>query len=154
MRCRLFCRSTCGFRRGEGIKMQFFSKVFSAETSSSYRLNTACFSVEVNPMDKTSYRSTVDVAELGSLTLGLVHNRSSVVIRKNEESDNPNAKRFTIMYVVDGELTVSNNHGTISLKKGQMVLIDNSFTRKMFVYKSVTLLLICVSRSVLQQHIP
>ena len=105
-------------------------------------------------MDKTSYRSTVDVAELGSLTLGLVHNRSSVVVRKKEESDNPNAKRFTIMYVVDGELTVSNNHGTTSLKKGQMVLIDNSYTRKMFVYKSVTLLLICVSRSVLQQHIP
>lgn len=134
--------------------MQFFSKVFSANTSSSYTLNTACFNVEVSPMDTNSYKSTVDVAELGTLTLGLVHNRSSVVIRKEEEFDDTHGKRFTIMYAVDGELMISNDHGTLLLKKGEFVLLDNSCFRKMFVYKSVTLLLICVSRSVLQKYIP
>lgn len=134
--------------------MQFFSRIFSAETSASYCLNTGCFNVEVSPMVSESYRSTVDVAELGSLTLGLVHNRSSVVIRKCDESENPNAKRYSIMYVVEGELMVSSDQGTIPLKKGQCVLLDNSYSRKMFVYKSVTLLLICVSRSVLHRYIP
>lgn len=134
--------------------MQFFSKVFSAETRSSYSLNTTCFRVDVSPLNKASYKSTVDVAELGDLTLGLVYNRSSLVVRKQDESDSHNNKRFTLMYIVDGEITISNKHGTIPLKKGQLILIDNSCSRRMFVYKSVTLLLICVSHYVLQRYLP
>ncbi len=42
--------------------MEFFSKVFVAENSASYLLSTACFSVEVNPLDKDNYVAAVDVA--------------------------------------------------------------------------------------------
>lgn len=134
--------------------MQLFSKVFSAQTSSSYTLNTACFNVEITPMDKENYYSTVDVAELGSLTLGLVHNRSSVVRRKNEECLGPDSKRFTLIYAVNGELTVAVESGAMTLKKGEFVLVDNSQPRKMFVYDRVTLLLICVAQTVLQNFVP
>ena len=133
--------------------MHLFSKVFSAQTSSSYTLNTACFNVDITPMDKENYYSTVDVAELGNLTLGLVHNRSSVVCRKHDECGNPESKRFTIAYAVNGELTLSLARGAMALKKGEFVLIDNSEPRKMFVYNSVTLLLICVTQAVLQKYI-
>lgn len=134
--------------------MPFFSKVFSAETSSRYSLNTACFNVEVRPLDRETYRSAVDVAELGALTLALVQNRSSIVIRKSEEVSSIGSRRYTIMYAVEGELMIAHNLGTSILKRGQFILIDNSYSRKMFVYKSVKLLLVCVPRSLLQQHVP
>lgn len=104
-------------------------------------------------MDKANYYSTVDVAELGNLTVGLIHNRSSIVCRKTDECGDSGSKRFTIMYAVDGELSISNPKSTITLKKGQFVLIDNSVPRKMFVYNSVNLLLICVTGSVLQRYV-
>ncbi|HHX82482.1 MAG TPA: helix-turn-helix transcriptional regulator [Pseudomonadaceae bacterium] len=134
--------------------MQFFSKVFSANTCSGYSLNTACFNVDVQPMDKESYKSAVDVAELGSLTLSLVNSRSSIVTRKAENPNSPGARRYTIMYAVDGEMMIANNLGTSILKRGQFILIDNCLPRKMFVYKNVKLLLVCVERKLLQQHIP
>lgn len=134
--------------------MHFFSKVFSADTSSSYSLNTACFNVNVEPLDKDNYRSTVDVAELGNLTIALVTNRSSIVARKGEQSSRPESKRYTLAYVVDGELVYSNAHGTSRLKPGQFTLFDNSLARTMFVYNSVTLLLVCASLATLQRHVP
>lgn len=133
--------------------MQFFSKVFSAKTSASYSLNTDCFNVDISPMDTGHYKSSVDVAELGELTLGFINNSSSLVIRKPEISDDPDSKRFTIMYVVDGELMVSSDQSTIALRNNQFILLDNTCLRKMFVYKTVTLLLICVSRPTLQRYL-
>lgn len=133
--------------------MQFFSRIFSAETSSSYALNTACFSVEVSPMDRDNYLSSVDVAELGALTVALVHNRSSIVQRKGEQAAQPELSRFTIMYAVEGELMVAHQHGTTCLKGGQFLLLDNAHARKMFVYRSVKLLLVCVPRYLLQRYI-
>lgn len=134
--------------------MHFFSKVFSAETSSSYALNTACFNVTVEPLDRENYYSSVDVAELGSLTLGLVQNSSSIVTRQGEEYSDPDSKRFTIMHVVEGEMVISHKFGTIPLKAGQFTLIDNSIPRKMFVYNKVKLLLVCCSHATLQQYVP
>lgn len=134
--------------------MQFFSKVFSTETNSSYSLSTACFSVEVNPLDRDNYMSAVEVAELGALTVALVHNHSCIAIRKAEEAPSAAATRFSIMYVADGEMMIAHHHGTTTLKSGQFFLLDNTHERKMFVYKSVKLLLVCVQRSLLQRYIP
>jgi AraC family transcriptional activator of tynA and feaB len=134
--------------------MEFFSKVFAAENSASYLLSTACFSVEVNPLDKENYVAAVDVAELGPLSLALVHNRSCIVVRKGEESLHPDARRYSIAYVVDGEIMIAHNLGTAALKRGQFILMDNSHPRKMFIYKSVRLLLVCVPHALLQRHIP
>ena len=134
--------------------MHFFSKVFSADTSSSYALNTACFNVNVEPLDKGNYHSSVDVAELGALTIALVSNRSSIVVRKGEPSSNPENKRYSLAYVVEGELVNSSAHGTTRLKAGQFALFDNSLPRTMFVYNSVKLLLVCASLETLQRHVP
>lgn len=134
--------------------MQFFSKIFSAETSSSYALNTACFNVDVNPLDKGNYFSAVEVAELGLLTLALVQNRSAIVVRKGELTESQAQRRYSISYVVDGEILISHQHGTTAMRQGQFVLMDNSHARKMFVYKSVKLLLVCVPQMVLQRYLP
>lgn len=134
--------------------MQFFSKVFSAETSSSYSLNTACFSVDINPLDKGNYFSAVEVAELGLMTLALVQNRSAIVVRKGEVASSQAQRRYSISYVAEGEMMISHQHGTTAMKQGQFVLMDNSHTRKMFIYKSVKLLLVCVPQLVLQRYLP
>lgn len=134
--------------------MQFFSNVFSTETNSSYSLSTACFSVEVNPLDRDNYLSSVEVAELGALTVALVHNHSCVAVRKGEEASSPAATRFSIVHVAEGEMMIAHHHGTTTLKSGQFFLLDNSRPRKMFVYKSVKLLLVCVQRTLLQRYVP
>lgn len=134
--------------------MQFFSKVFAAETSASYLLNTACFSVEVTPLDTGNYLSTVEVAELAPLTLALVNNRSCVVSRQGDGVTHPDARRYSISYVLDGEIMIAHNMGTSALKRGQFILMDNNHPRKMFVYKSVSLLLVCMSHASLLRYIP
>jgi AraC family transcriptional activator of tynA and feaB len=139
---------------GEYITMQFFSKVFSAETSSSYTLNTACFSVTINPLDRGNYHSAVEVGELGRLTLALVQNRSAIVMRSGETAPSPAERRCSIIYVVEGEMLISHQHGTTAMKQGQFILLDNAHARKMFIYKSVTLLLVCTPLLVLQRFLP
>lgn len=134
--------------------MQFFSKVFAADTCASYLLNTACFSVEVTPLDTDNYLSTVEVAELAPLTLALVNNRSCIVARPGDVPTQPPGRRYSISYVVDGEIMISHNMGTASLKRGQFILMDNNHPRKMFVYKSVSLLLVCMPHEWLQRYIP
>lgn len=134
--------------------MEFFSKVFAADTSASYLLNTACFSVEVTPLDIGNYLSTVEVAEIAPLTLALVNNRSCIVARSGDAQTQPAARRYSISYVVDGEIMIAHNMGTSALKRGQFILMDNNHPRKMFVYKSVSLLLVCMLHEWLQRYVP
>ena len=134
--------------------MPFFSKTFSAETRSSYSLDTSCFCVKVEPFDKATYKSVVEIAELESLTLALVYNASAMIERKWENMTGEDAKHFAIMNVLEGELMITNGQGTTSLKSGEFVLTDNTKPRKIFVYKSVRVLIAYISRSVLRRYIP
>ena len=133
--------------------MHFYSNEFTAPVSHRYALDTACFSVEVNPIDRATYRSSVEVVELAPLSIALVDSRASIVLRKNEEISSAQSQRFSFLYAVDGDMMISHQHGTTTLNKGQFTLIDNSHPRTMFVYNQVTLLVVCVSRTILQRYI-
>lgn len=134
--------------------MPFFSKTFSAETRSSYALNTSCFSVKIEPFDKATYKSVVEIAELESLTIALVYNSSAMIERKWENMSGEDAKHFAIMNVLEGEMMVTGAQGTTLLKSGEFVLTDNTQPRKIFVYKHVKVLIAYLPRGVLQRYIP
>jgi AraC-like DNA-binding protein len=130
--------------------MNFFSKTFST----GYTLSTSCFHVRVEPFDKALSKSIVEIAELDSLTLALVHNASAMIERKLENFSSEDAKHFAIMNVLEGEMMVTSEQGTSLLKSGEFVLTDNTQPRKIFVYKSVSVLIAYISRSVLKRYIP
>lgn len=134
--------------------MRFTSKVIAAPTATHYCLDTACFSVEVNPLELATYYSKVEVADLDQLSIAIVESKASVVQRRNDEISSPAYRRFSIMYVVDGALTVSHQHRMTSLGKGEFTFIDNSKPRTMFVYDHVTLLLICTSYAAARAYLP
>lgn len=123
-------------------------------TNHLYTLNTELFSVEVEPADRSRYRAHAETAALGALTLARVTTNGAVVSRKNEQFQDPNFKRFTLMYVLEGDIVVSHHLGTSNMKTGEFTLLDNSHPRKMLVYDHVKLFLISVPSQVLQRYIP
>jgi AraC-like DNA-binding protein len=123
-------------------------------TNHLYTLNTELFSVAVEPADRSTYRAQAETAALGALTLARVSSNGAVVSRKNEEFQDPNFKRFSLMYVMEGDVVVSHHLGTSAMKTGEFTLLDNSQPRKMLVYDRVKLFLISVPSQVLQRYIP
>jgi AraC family transcriptional regulator, positive regulator of tynA and feaB len=119
-----------------------------------YALSTESFSIEVDPIDRESFQAMAEVASFGALTVARVDSGAAVVKRHNEVEPDPAFRRFTIMFVIDGSLNISHHLGMSSLKAGEFVMMDNSHPRTMFVYNQVSLLLISVSRQVLQRYIP
>jgi AraC family transcriptional activator of tynA and feaB len=123
-------------------------------TNHLYTLNTELFSVEVEPADRSRYRAHAETAALGALTLARITTNGAVVSRKNEQFLDPNFKRFSLMYVIEGDIVISHHIGTSTLKTGEFTLLDNSHPRKMLVYDHVKMFLISVPSQVLQRYIP
>jgi AraC-like DNA-binding protein len=123
-------------------------------TNHLYTLNTESFCIEVDPLDKKSYRATAEVAALGALTIARIDTNGAVVSRKNEAEPEEAFKRFSFVFAVQGDLVISHHLGMNSLKAGEFTLMDNTHPRTMFVYNQVSLLLISVPRQVLQRYIP
>ncbi len=119
-----------------------------------YTLNTESFCIEVDPLDKKSYRATAEVAALGALTIARIDTNGAVVSRKNEVEQEEAFKRFSFVFAIQGDLVISHHLGMNSLKAGEFTLMDNTHPRTMFVYNQVSLLLISVPRQVLQRYIP
>lgn len=131
--------------------MRFDSSTFSAPIGSGYSLATACFRVEVSPLDGDTYESRVEVAELAAVTLALVESQASVVLRRNETVSE--RRRFSLACVLSGDLLISYQQRMATLRQGDFMLIDNALERTMFVYDSVKLLLICLPDELLRRHL-
>ncbi len=123
-------------------------------TNHLHTLNTELFSVEVEPADRARYRAHAETTALGALTLARITTNGAVVSRKNEQFLDPNFKRFSLMYVIEGDIVISHHLGTSTLKMGEFTLLDNSHSRKMLVYDHVKMFLISVPSQVLQRYIP
>ncbi|MEY4640462.1 MAG: hypothetical protein RLZZ227_456 [Pseudomonadota bacterium] len=119
-----------------------------------YTLNTESFCIEVDPLDKKSYRATAEVAALGALTIARIDTNGAVVSRKNEVEQEEAFKRFSFVFAIQGDLVISHHLGMNSLKAGEFTMMDNTHPRTMFVYNQVSLLLVSVPRQVLQRYIP
>lgn len=119
-----------------------------------YTLNTESFCIEVDPLDKKSYRAVAEVAALGALTIARIDTNGAVVSRKNEVEQDEAFKRFSFVFAIQGDLVISHHLGMNSLKAGEFTLMDNTHPRTMFVYNQVSLLLISVPRQVLQRYLP
>jgi len=123
-------------------------------TNHLFTLNTESFCVEVDPIDRKTYHATAETAALGALTVSRIESQAAVVTRKNESDEEPAFRRFSIVFAIKGDVVISHHLGMTSLKEGQFTLLDNSFTRTMFVYAQVSLLLISIPRQVLHRYIP
>lgn len=123
-------------------------------TNHLYTLNTESFCVEVDPIDHKNYRATAETTALGALTVSLIDSQAAVVTRKNESEMEGAFRRFSIVFAIKGDVVISHHLGMTTLKKGEFTLLDNSYTRTMFVYSQVTLLLVSIPRQVLQRYIP
>lgn len=137
--------------------MKFYSNVEVQDpphTNQLYTLNTESFCIEVEPADRQHYRARAETAALGALTLARIITNGAVVSRKNEEFLDPGHKRFSFVYVVEGDLVISHHLGISVLKAGEFTLMDNSHSRKMFVYNQVSLFLVSVPCQVLQRYLP
>lgn len=137
--------------------MKLYSNVATEEqphTNHLYTLNTESFCIEVDPIDRKTYRATAETAALGALTVARIDTKAAVVTRKNEAETEPAFRRFSVVFVIQGDVVVSHHLGMTSLKAGQFTLLDNSFQRTMFVYNQVSLLLISIPRQVLLRYIP
>jgi AraC-like DNA-binding protein len=125
-----------------------------AHTNHLYTLNTESFCIEVDPLDKKSYRATAEVAALGALTIARIDTNGAVVSRKNEVEQEEAFKRFSFVFAIQGDLVISHHLGMNSLKAGEFTMMDNTHPRTMFVYNQVSLLLVSVPKQVLQRYIP
>ena len=137
--------------------MKYYSNVEVQDpphTNQLYTLNTESFSVEVEPVDRKHYRAEAETAALGALTLARITSNGAVVSRKNEEFLDPGHKRFSFVYVIEGDVVISHHLGVSVLKAGEFTLMDNSYSRKMFVYNEVSLFLVSVPCQVLQRYLP
>ncbi|MES2604997.1 MAG: helix-turn-helix domain-containing protein [Pseudomonadota bacterium] len=123
-------------------------------TNHLYTLNTESFCIEVDPVDRKSYRAGAETAALGALTLACITTTGAVVSRKNEEFIDPAHKRFSLVYAIEGEVVISHHLGMSVLKAGEFTLMDNSHPRKMLVYNRVSLFLVSVPCQVLQRYFP
>ena len=124
------------------------------QSSQPYSLDTETFCIEADPVDQKSYRASAETAVLGALTLARVHTMGAVVSRKHEEFMDLDYKRFSMVYVVEGELMISHHLGTSALRAGEFTLLDNSHPRKMLVKNQVSLLLVNTPREVLKRYLP
>jgi|GEM_PF-956635 len=118
-----------------------------------YTLNTEFFTVDVDPLDLETYHAEAEVVGLGSLTLARINSTGAIVSRKNEEFLNPDFKRYSFILVLAGEAIISHHLGMSELKAGHFVLIDNSFSRSMFVPNKVSILQVSIPRMVLARYL-
>lgn len=137
--------------------MKFYS---SAETpqypraNHLYTLDTESFSIDVDPIDRKRYRATAEVAALGPLTVARVESNAAIVTRKGERPADDESRRYTFVFVTEGEMIISHHLGKTELREGDFVLLDNNRNRTMFVYNNVTLLLVSVTARLLRKYIP
>jgi AraC-like DNA-binding protein len=124
-----------------------------APTGNIYSLNTEFFSVDVDPLDLETYHAEAEVVGLGSLTLARINSTGAIVSRKNEEFLNPDFKRYSFILVLTGEAIISHHLGMSELKAGHFVLIDNSYSRSMFVPNQVSILQVSIPRMVLARYL-
>jgi len=97
--------------------MKYYSSETYTETphtSALYSLNTELFSVDIDPLDQSTYRAHADVVSLGSLTIGRINSSGAIVARKNEEIANPEFKRYSFVTVLEGELIISHHLGVVN----------------------------------------
>jgi AraC-like DNA-binding protein len=109
--------------------------------------------VDVDPLDLETYHAEAEVVGLGSLTLARINSTGAIVSRKNEEFLNPDFKRYSFILVLAGEAIISHHLGMSELKAGHFVLIDNSYSRSMFVPNQVSILQVSIPRTVLARYL-
>ena len=134
--------------------MPYVSKNVAAKTREGYSLDTSCFSATIEPLDKGAYKFIVEIVELQSLTLALVCNTSAIIERKWEDMSAEDAKHFAIMNVLEGEMMITASRGATLLKSGEFLLTDNTQPLKIFVNRTVKVLIVYAPRSVLKRYIP
>ncbi|MDR2212971.1 MAG: helix-turn-helix domain-containing protein [Pseudomonadales bacterium] len=116
-------------------------------------LNTEFFSVEVDPLDLTTYHAEGEVLGLGPLTLARIDSTGAIVSRRQEEYLNPDFKRYSLFVALEGETIISHHLGMSELRTGHFVLIDNSYPRSMFVPNWLSLLQVNIPRQVLTHYL-
>ncbi|MFZ9584435.1 MAG: helix-turn-helix domain-containing protein [Pseudohongiellaceae bacterium] len=119
-----------------------------------YKLDNEVFSVEIEPADQKHYQASHEIAVLGALTLARVSTNGAVISRKNEDYAELGHKRFSFLYIEDGDMVLSHRLGTSLMKTGDFTLMDNSHQRKMFVYERVVLFIVSVPYEALQRYLP
>lgn len=137
--------------------MKFYSSVDTPahpHANHLYTLNTESFSIDVDPIDKKRYRASAEVAALGPLTIGRVESNAAIVTRKSEKCADQDSRRFSFIFVCDGEVIISHNLGSTELARQEFLLLDNQHQRTMFVYNRVSLLLVTLPVSVLKKYLP
>ncbi len=119
-----------------------------------YSLSTDSFHIEVDPIDQLAYRAMAEVVAMGPLTIAKVKSNGAVVTRKSESAEEKDAKRYSVIIAVQGDLMISHRLGMSELKAGEFILMDNTHPRTMFVYDEVSLLIVGIPMQVLRRFIP
>lgn len=119
-----------------------------------YTLDTDSFSIEVDPIERTSYQGLAETASFGALTLARVDTSAAVVRRNSDAATDPDFRRFSFIFVIKGSLNIGHHLGMSKLKAGEFILLDNSHPRTMFVYDHVSLLLVNLPRQMLLRYVP
>jgi AraC family transcriptional activator of tynA and feaB len=119
-----------------------------------YTLDTDSFSIEVDPIERTSYQGVAETASFGALTLARVDTSAAVVRRNPDTETEPDFRRFSFIFVIKGSLNIGHHLGMSKLKAGEFILLDNSHPRTMFVYDQVSLLLVNLPRQMLLRYVP
>lgn len=119
-----------------------------------YKLDTDSFSIEVDPIERTSYQGVAETASFGALALARVDTSAAVVRRNSDAGAEPDFRRFSFIFVIKGSLNIGHHLGMSKLKTGEFILLDNSLPRTMFVYDHVSLLLVNLPRQMLLRYVP
>lgn len=119
-----------------------------------YTLDTDSFSIEVDPIERTSYRGLAETAAFGALALARVDTSAAIVRRNSDAAAEPELRRFSFIFVINGSLNIGHHLGMSKLRAGEFILLDNSHPRTMFVYDHVSLLLVSLPRQMLQRYVP
>lgn len=119
-----------------------------------YCIATDAFAVEVDPIERGSYRATAEIGTFGALTVARVDSTAAVVKRNGDVELNPALRRFGFVFVISGSLNIVHHLGMSKLNAGQFTLLDNSLPRTMLAYNQVSLLLISLPRQTLQRYLP
>lgn len=119
-----------------------------------YQICTDLFSVQVDPLNRTTYQAQMEVATLGSLSLAKISTGGAIISRQNEEFINPDFKRYSFVIILDGEMILSYHHGDAELRAGQFLFIDNTYPRSMLIQNHVSLLVISLPGIVLKRYFP
>lgn len=119
-----------------------------------YTLDTDSFSIEVDPIERQSYRGLAETSSFGALALARVDTSAAVVRRNSDAAVEPDLRRFSFIFVKNGSLNIGHHLGMSKLQAGEFILLDNSHPRTMFVYDHVSLLLVSLPRQTLQRYVP